>query len=72
MIFFKRTLIKGLKKYLKKRNTYERFMANANNPNCLGIFDAENNPKDVSLNDAFDWSKTPEGHEYWSRLAERF
>ena len=67
-----------LEKFLREKGAYEAFVQNLYDGKCFGSmamdeYDNLNECMDnVPIDDAFLWRDTPERHDYWSRLNDKF
>ena len=59
-----------LKKFLKKEGVYDQFIANTDEY-WLKIKTINKRPFDTII-EAFVWYKTPEGHDFWKNLDDKF
>ena len=59
------TIPELLRKFLAERDALAPFERNVHRQRGLRV-----NPIDIES--AFDWSETPEGFDYWNKLAEEY
>ena len=59
-----------LKKFLKKEGVYEKFVANVDE--YWSKFNTINKCAFETIIDAFLWRQTPEGHDFWKNLDDKF